>query len=259
MPVLADIKKTQEELSLALAELDNIEAAVSSFERSRPPVPAPNPGNDEVANQLRDRVEFLNQENRDLSQKNEEILRKFDKVNTEKEKLKKDIAELRSMSQKLQVDVGKVNEEKTLLSAIVKNTQDENKVLSKVMEKITSEYEELKKVYEGMKCPKDDKIQALRSTARALETENELLMEEKRKIEGHSANIRAIYDQKVADLERENRANKEQLKVGFSEKKSMLEQIERMESEKIGMKQQLSKLEKDLASAKKEIEKKKKK
>ena len=132
---------------------------------------------------------------------------------------------------------------------------DENKVLSKVMEKITSEYEELKKVYEGMKCPKDDKIQALRSTARALETENELLMEEKRKIEGHSANIRAIYDQKVADLERENRASKEQLKVGFSEKKSMLEQIERMESEKIGMKQQLNKLEKDLASAKKEIEK----
>ena len=58
------------------------------------------------------------------------------------------------------------------------------------MEKITSEYDELKKVklknffkiffspgtgssesgyaqvYEGMKCPKDDKIQALRSTAR---------------------------------------------------------------------------------------------
>ena len=55
------------------------------------------------------------------------------------------------------------------------------------MEKISSEYDELKKVdlkiansfetlfgkfkfhfqvYEGMKCPKDDKIQALRSTAR---------------------------------------------------------------------------------------------
>ena len=64
---------------------------------------------------------------------------------------------------------------------------EENKVLSKVMEKISSEYDELKKVdlkiansfetlfgkfkfhfqvYEGMKCPKDDKIQALRSTAR---------------------------------------------------------------------------------------------
>ena len=66
MPVLADIKKTQEELSLALAELDNIEAAVSSFERSRPSVQAPR--NDQVENQLRDRVEFLNQENKELSQ-----------------------------------------------------------------------------------------------------------------------------------------------------------------------------------------------
>merc|ERR1711913_93766 len=102
-----------------------------------------------------------------------------------------DIDELRSISQKLQIDVGKVNEEKSLLSSIVKNTQEENKVLSKVMEKITLEYEELKKAYEGMKCPKDDKIQALRSTARALETENELLLDEKKKIELQTLNMRA--------------------------------------------------------------------
>jgi len=145
------------------------------------------------------------------------------------------------------------------LSAIVKNTQEENKVLSKVMEKITNEYEELKKVYEGMKCPKDDKIQALRSTARALETENELLMEEKRKIEMHNANIRSIYEQKVADLEKESQQTKEQLKMSFNEKKSMLDQLERMENEKLAMKQQLSKYERDLQAAKKEIDKKKKK
>ena len=64
-------------------------------------------------------------------QKNEEILKRFEKVNSEKIRLNKDIDELRVMSQKLQIDVGKVNEEKTLLSAIVKNTQEENKVLSK--------------------------------------------------------------------------------------------------------------------------------
>ena len=132
---------------------------------------------------------------------------------------------------------------------------EENKVLSKVMEKITSEYEELKKVYEGMKCPKDDKIQALRSTARALETENELLMEEKRKIEMHNANIRSIYEQKVADLEKESQQTKEQLKMSFNEKKSMLDQLERMENEKLAMKQQLSKYERDLQAAKKEIDK----
>ena len=123
------------------------------------------------------------------------------------------------------------------------------------MEKITNEYDELKKVYEGMKCPKDDKIQALRSTARALETENELLLEEKRKIEVHSASIRAMYDQKVADLEKESKQAKEQLSMSFNEKKSLVTQVEKMESERLAMKQQLAKLEKDLASAKKEIDK----
>ena len=188
-------------------------------------------------------------------QKNEEILKRFEKVNSEKIRLNKDIDELRVMSQKLQIDVGKVNEEKTLLSAIVKNTQEENKVLSKVMEKITVEYEELKKMNESMKCPKDEKIQALRSTARALETENELLLEEKRKIEVHSANARAIYEQKVAELEHQANQTKDQLRANFEEKKSMLDQFERMESEKLAMKQQLMKQEKDLAAAKKELEK----
>ena len=53
----------------------------------------------------------------------ENLVFRFDRVNSEKEKLKGDIEELRTISQKLQTDVGKVSEEKTLLSAIVKNTQ----------------------------------------------------------------------------------------------------------------------------------------
>ena len=40
----------------------------------------------------------------------------------------------------------------------------ENEMLSKVMQKISNDYEELKKAFESQKCPKDDKIQALRST-----------------------------------------------------------------------------------------------
>ena len=32
------------------------------------------------------------------------------------------------------------------------------------MQKISADYEELKKAFESQKCPKDDKIQALRST-----------------------------------------------------------------------------------------------
>ena len=59
MPVLADIRKTQQELTLALAELDSIEAAVVAQSSSHHPADS---------NQLRERVEFLQQENRELAQ-----------------------------------------------------------------------------------------------------------------------------------------------------------------------------------------------
>ena len=59
MPVLADIKKTQQELTLALAELDSIEAAVVAQSSHQHPADS---------NQLRERVEFLQQENRELAQ-----------------------------------------------------------------------------------------------------------------------------------------------------------------------------------------------
>ena len=59
MPVLADIKKTQQELTLALAELDSIEAAVVAQSSNQPRADS---------TQLRERVEFLQQENRELAQ-----------------------------------------------------------------------------------------------------------------------------------------------------------------------------------------------
>ncbi len=39
--------------------------------------------------------------------------------------------------------------------------------MGKVMERISTDYEELKRVFESQKCPKDDKILALRKTARS--------------------------------------------------------------------------------------------
>ena len=72
MPVLADIRRTQEELSLALAELDNIEAAVNNIETRNGSesgsASAPGPVNDNVNRQLKERVEFLSEENKELSQ-----------------------------------------------------------------------------------------------------------------------------------------------------------------------------------------------
>ena len=72
MPVLADIRRTQEELSLALAELDNIEAAVNNFETRNGSEAAsgsdPGPANHNTNRQLKEKVEFLSEENRELSQ-----------------------------------------------------------------------------------------------------------------------------------------------------------------------------------------------
>ena len=59
MPVLADIRKTLQELTLALAELDSIEAAVVAQSSSQPPPDSA---------RLRERVEFLQLENRELAQ-----------------------------------------------------------------------------------------------------------------------------------------------------------------------------------------------
>ena len=72
-----------------------------------------------------------------------------------------------------------------------------------------------------------------KTTFRALETENELLMEEKRKIEVHSANIRAIYEQKVADLEADTKQSKDQLRTGFAEKKSLLDQVQNFSNKEL--------------------------
>ena len=52
-------------------------------------------------------------------------------------------------------------------------------------------------------------------------------MEEKRKIEVHSANMRAVLEKKVADLETETRQSKDQLRTGFAEKKSLLDQVDK--------------------------------
>ena len=83
----------------------------------------------------------------------------------------------------------------------------------KVMQKISADYEELKKAFESQKCPKDDKIQALRSTggqllesmriqmftssARALESENTLLQEEKGMIMRENTSSRASLEAKI--------------------------------------------------------------
>ena len=105
MPNLADLKKTKEELTLALAELDNLEKAARNIELSGQNGANGQNGNKSRAEEIRlkEKVEFLQQANKELAGKNEELVGRFEKVNSEKDSLKNDIDALRAISQKLQV------------------------------------------------------------------------------------------------------------------------------------------------------------
>merc|ERR1719278_277596 len=116
-----------------------------------------------------------------------------------------------------------------LLTSIVRNTQGENEMLSKVMQKISVDYEELKKAFESQKCPKDDKIQALRSTARALESENSLLQEEKGMIMRENTSNRATLEAKIQRLETEGQQQKAALEAGEAAKAQLDLKLRRKE------------------------------
>ena len=133
--------------------------------------------------------------------------------------------------------------------------QGENQVLSKVMEKISVDYEELKKAFESQKCPKDDKIKALRNTARALETENKLLLEEKEMIARDNANARGALEQKIAMIENDSQIQKEQMSAYCKEKKHLLDRFERLENEKLNVMRELSRVEKELETTKTQVNK----
>merc|ERR1719278_2404810 len=138
-----------------------------------------------------------------------------------------------------------------LLTSIVRNTQGENEMLSKVMQKISNDYEELKKAFESQKCPKDDKIQALRSTARALESENSLLQEEKGMIMRENKSNRASLEAKIQRLEAEGKEQRAALEAGEAAKAQPDLKLRRKEEEVSAMAKQLSKAEQEIASMKK--------
>merc|ERR1719414_804940 len=107
---------------------------------------------------------------------------------------------------------------------------------------------ELKKAFESQKCPKDDKIQALRSTARALESENSLLQEEKGMIMRENTSNRATLEAKIRRLETEGQQQKAALEAGEAAKAQLEAKLKKKEEEVSVMAKQLSKSEQELAS-----------
>ena len=177
------------------------------------------------------------------------------------EALGKDFSELESISGRLQSEVLKMDQEKIRLSEMVKTSREENEVLGKVMEKISQDYDDLKRRYDQQAKimrpdQKDDKIRALRNTARALESENELLSKERASLEAearkaHKALLEeraraAAAEEKVADLGNE-------LEAKNGERSQLLERFGRLESEKINTLRQLSAVQGELDAAESRI------
>merc|ERR1711936_1248480 len=99
MPGLVELERTREELSLALAQLDTLALETSRLQQQ--------PGTQQQEQRLlRERVRLLQESNEQLAQRNDQVTLSFRQVKEEKERLKADVAELRTLSNKLQQDIG---------------------------------------------------------------------------------------------------------------------------------------------------------
>ena len=192
---------------------------------------------------------------------NSSLAELLSKEREKNEVLGKDFSELESISGRLQSEVLKVDQEKIRLSELIKTSQEENEVLGKVMEKISQDYDDLKRRFDQQAKivrpdQKDDKIRALRNTARALESENELLSKERTSLEvearrTHKALLEerarvATAEEKIADMGNE-------LEAKNGERSQLLERFSRLESEKINTLRQLSAVQGELDAAESRI------
>jgi len=184
--------------------------------------------------------------NRNLTKRNiaiEEELKsekiRYNDMAAKCEKLEKQNIDLEERIEKLCI-------ENQSLSSLAQKRDEDNETISNVLEKISCDYESLQKAFDGQRGPKDDKIQALRNTAKALEAENQLLQEEKAIKAQDNANIHNSLLNKLTKFENMCKSQKED--IGHLEKEN--EQLKRrsteMEDEKLNVLRELSKMERCL-------------
>ena len=184
--------------------------------------------------------------NRNLTKRNiviEEELKsekkKFDKIAAKCEKLEKQNIELEERIENICI-------ENRSLSSLAQKRDEDNETISNVLEKISCDYESLQIAFESQRGPKDDKILALRNTAKALEAENQLLQEEKAIKAQDNANIHNSLLNKLTKFE--NMCKSQQEHIGHLENEN--EQLKRrsteMEDEKLNVLRELSKMERCL-------------
>ena len=173
--------------------------------------------------------------------------------------LGKDFTELESISARLQSEVLQMDQDKIRLSEMVKTSREENEVLGKVMEKISQDYDDLKRRFDQQAKAvtlrpdqKDDKIRALRNTARALESENELLSRERASLEAEARKAhKALAEERERAAAAEERAADlaNELEAKNGERSQLLERFGRLESEKINTLRQLGAVQGELDAA----------
>ena len=88
-----------------------------------------------------------------------------------------------------------------------------------------------------------------------METENELLLEEKKMIVRGNANARRALEHKVVMIKKDSQIQKDQLSAYSKDKKHLLDCFGRLESEKINIMRQLLQAEKELDTAKTQVNK----
>lgn len=252
MPSVAELEKTKRELARALLELDKLEELSDTLKKEDAgQIPPLSHKNRSQATASGKAVPAL--ETRTVQEKNSRRLEEEAKERNET------IVQLQTVNQAQQAEIEKVKSEKALISQILKNTQGENEIISRVLEKMSKDYDDLKRVIESQKCSKDDKIMALRKTARALETENELLQEEKMMIEKERLRVHQNFLSQIRQLEMTISRQQQQLDDGNTEKRTLVVKVQQLDTEKQKLTATVANMDREIAACKSQLSKKKKK
>ena len=186
----------------------------------------------------------------ELEEKNtglEESARKIRKIHEDemtimKEKIDRLVTENRMVND----DMTAMGIENKRLSTLALKRDEDNETISNVLEQISCDYEDLQKAFDSQKCPKDDKILALRKTAKALEAENQLLNEERMIKARDNANIHNNLLKKLTKIEDKCKLHETKISQLEYENKILSERYNRLEEEKINVLREMTKVERAL-------------
>ena len=184
--------------------------------------------------------------NMDLTKRNLEIGEELKSETRRYNKMAAKCEGLEKQNVDLEARIEQICRENQSLSTLAQKRDEDNETISNVLEKISCDYESLQKAFESQRGPKDDKILALRNTAKALEAENQLLQEEKAIKAQDNANIQNSLLNKLTRFENMCKSQKEHIDHLEKENEQLKRRSSEMEEEKLNVLRELSKMERCL-------------